>query len=404
MKIFKRLQLRFILIPLLVGGTLLGIVFSTIFGITFIGTESAIDSNIRKTLEVAFNNPPSYTPSDRNSCVIFIKIENEYQSFNTQYYDAKSIDDIAKKAFSKQSYHFKTDSRQFKMGYKEMLINNELVELYAVFDYTDTYNSLRTLSISLVTIYVITLIVLATISYFFSHSAVKPIRDAFYKQQELVANASHELKTPLTVISANLDLVTHDKKGSIADNIKWLESAKYQLSRMNSLILQMLELSSIEAPTHTIVKETINVSELCEGILLSFEATCFEKKVELDINIQENVYFDADKTEVEKLITILVDNAVKYTPECGNIDFLLTLNNKNLNVKIKNSGEGMTEEQISNIFERFYKTDHSHKESGNSFGLGLSIAKSLTSTMNGDIICTSEVGQWTCFEIILPVQ
>ncbi len=403
MKIFQKLQLKFVLIPLAIGGMLLAIVFSTIFGITYYGVDKTAQQCIIRTLGYKIEDLTDL-PLDRNSCIAIVKIDDFYKFYNTQFYPEEMLKKIIDTAINEESFNYNIDNHSFKMGYTTSIIGEHLVKIYAIYDCTDDYTNLKRLGISLSTIYIISLIALSLISYAFSLSAVKPIKNAFYKQQELVANASHELKTPLTVITTNLDLVSNDKAIG-EENKKWLDSARYQLSRMNNLVLQMLELSSLESPTHSekITFQNINFSELCEGILLSFEAVAFEKMIIIDSEVEKDIFYSADKTELEKLVTIIVDNAIKYTPNNGKITFKLFKDTKNIIANVTNYGIGMTQEETEKVFERFYKLDPSHKESGNSFGLGLSIAKSIADSMNGDIICKSELDKYTTFEIILPV-
>ena len=188
------------------------------------------------------------------------------------------------------------------------------------------------------------------------------------------------------------------------ENKKWLDSATYQLKRMNSLVLQMLELSRLEMKGNQLHHDDVNLSDLATGTLLSFEASIYEKNILLTADIAQDVHYECDKIEVEKLMTILLDNAKKYTPEEGEITFTLQSLPKSIKMRVTNSGGGLSKEECENVFERFYKSDHSHKESGNSFGLGLSIAKSVVTSLGGSIRCMSDGMSWTAFEITLPVK
>ena len=225
---------------------------------------------------------------------------------------------------------------------------------------------------------------------------------AFEKEKELIANASHELKTPLTIIQTNLSLLESEPNSTILENKKWIDSSTLQLNRMNEMIIQMLELSKFEDQNKKVNKEIINLSELCEGLLLSFDALCFEKGIAFKTTIQPNILLECDRVETEKMITTLADNALKYTNVNGQIDVVLSATNKTISYKITNTGPGIPPEKISKIFDRFYKVDESHKENGNSYGLGLSIAKSIANSLGGDIKCTSEIDKYTTFEVTLP--
>ena len=221
---------------------------------------------------------------------------------------------------------------------------------------------------------------------------------------DLIANASHELKTPLTIAATNLDLVASDLDVPTKDNEKWISSARYQIDRMNSLVLQMLELTQLDAQKIVVHKENLNLSNLCLGIALTFDAAMYEKKIDFSENIQEEVFIEADKIELEKLITILIDNANKYTPENNKIEFNLVKDLKEIRIEVKNYGTGLNKEDKDKVFERFYKTDLSHKEAGKSFGLGLSIAKSLSELLGSELKCDSDGETWTMFTVTFPLK
>lgn len=274
---------------------------------------------------------------------------------------------------------------------------------YVIYDFTASARHIHALVITLVIIYVVSLSAITLLGYGFSKSAVQPLKLAFHKQKELVANASHELKTPLTIASTNLELVRSEPTLSVADNEKWLASASYQLERMNSLVLQMLELSAFDQKK-TANNEWVDVSELCQGVLLSFEAACYERNITLRNYITEGIRYFCDRIELEKLVTILVDNAKKYTQVGGVIDFTLTRSLRHNEIIVSNTGKGIPKGQTDKVFERFFKSDPSHRENGNSFGLGLSIAKSIVESMGGDIVCSSEYGKSTTFKVMLPIN
>ncbi|MEG1608612.1 MAG: HAMP domain-containing sensor histidine kinase, partial [Clostridia bacterium] len=252
--------------------------------------------------------------------------------------------------------------------------------------------------------YFLSLIILGICCYIMSVNAIRPLKDAYFKQRQLIADASHEIKTPITVVSANLELIASDPTASVESNKRWIDSSQYQIKRMSSLILQMLELSSIEEGKYFKNYEKINVSQICFGVVLSFEAVAFEKNIDIKSDIQDGLIAKGNSIEFEKLVTTLLDNALKYTNSNGIITFELRKEGKKIVMSVVNTGEGISSEKIPYLFERFYKMDNAHQESGNSFGLGLSIAKTIAVNMKGDIECTSEVGKWTKFEVVLPYE
>ena len=393
---FKEMHLKFLLIPLILVGALLAITFSTIFSITY----SSTTTDTEKALE-------SGSLSTDNGRFYYVKVFDngtiEYSS------NLSSMTDDEKNAFkanlTADEGKFTYNDISYAYIKKNQTLEDESkVTVYTILDWTERRNTLVTLGSTLIIVFFVSLLVLGGLSYILAYSATQPVKEAFNKEKELLANASHELKTPITVAKTNLDLVLSDPSQTVAENMRWLEGAKYQIDRMNSLILQMLELSRLERNDYYAEKTDLNISTLIEGILLSFEAGCYESNKRFVSSLQPDVYYNCNKVETEKLVTILVDNAIKYTPNGGEICVTLAKTLKNISIKVTNTGEGIPPELIDKIFDRFYKLDESHKEAGKSFGLGLSIAKLISQSMGGDIKCYSEVGRYTTFEITLPIR
>ncbi len=392
---FKEMHLKFLLIPLILVGALLAITFSTIFSITYSSTTT--------DTEKALENGSLSTDNGRFYYVkIFENGDVEYSSnFNSMTEDDKNY---IRALMNQDEGRFTYNDISYAYLKKNTTLEDETkVTVYTILDWTERRNTLVTLGSTLIIVFFVSLLILGGLSYILAYSATQPVKEAFNKEKELLANASHELKTPITVAKTNLDLVLSDPSQTIAENKRWLEGAKYQIDRMNSLILQMLELSRLERNDYYAEKTDLNISTLIEGILLSFEAGCYESNKRFVSSLQPDVYYKCNKVETEKLITILVDNAIKYTPNGGEICVTLAKTLKNISIKVTNTGDGIPPELIDKIFDRFYKLDESHKEAGKSFGLGLSIAKLISQSMGGDIKCFSEVGRYTTFEITLPI-
>ena len=144
-----------------------------------------------------------------------------------------------------------------------------------------------------------------------------------------------------------------------------------------------------------------NLSKLLNNILLTFEAVIFENKIELESNIEEDISIKGDKESIKKVLTILLDNAIKYTNQSGKIDVDLRQEKNKIKIKVKNSGEGINKKDINKIFERFYRVDTSRARESGGYGLGLSIAKSIVENHNGKIYAESNVGKDTTFIIEL---
>ncbi|MEG2561855.1 MAG: HAMP domain-containing sensor histidine kinase [Clostridia bacterium] len=405
MQMFRKVQLKFMLIPILVSACLLALVFGTIMGLT--ASIYARSAHIVLANAIDDKKGENAPAGSRESCYCFVAIDSKIVEVSDNMLENLSSlkgGELIRKVMETDKSIVKVDENCYRVMKVDVTIDGHTATKYAILDWTTDKESLNSLGRMLAIVYVLSISLISFLCYIFAKSAVAPIKEAFDKQQELIANASHELKTPLTIITTNLDLVRSDEGATVQSNARWLDSASYQLTRMSSLILQMLELSSLDGANKSFAKDNVALTELCQGILLSFEASCYEKNISIDSSLENNLSYIGDKQELEKAVTILVDNAQKYAGANGKINFTLAKQPKQISIKVKNTGAGIDEKDIANVFERFYKCDSSHAESGNSFGLGLSIAKSIVLRLGGDIFCTSVKNEWTTFEIVLPLS
>lgn len=223
---------------------------------------------------------------------------------------------------------------------------------------------------------------------------IKPVLESFNKQKQFVEDASHELKTPLAIIMANVENLDMDEK-----NNKWIYNIKSEADRMNKLIMQLLDLAKMENKK----KEEYsveNLSKVVEKIVLTFESLTFEKHIELETNIEENINFKFNSDDIKQLMTILIENAIVHSyEENGKIIVSLDKDKNNIILKVSNKGEAIPKEEEEKIFERFYKRDNSRNRDTNNYGLGLAIAKNIVSNYGGNITAHSE-NEYTTFKVV----
>ena len=239
--------------------------------------------------------------------------------------------------------------------------------------------------------------VIFLISLFLSGLAVKPVKKAWEQQKQFVADASHELKTPLTVILANNNIMMSHKDSTVADERQWLESTEEEANHMKKLIDNMLFLAKSDAGTAKIQFSEVNLSEITEGCALIFEPVAFEKEIMTETDIEDGVTVKGDATQLNQLVHILVDNAVKYADSGTSVKIRLHRHGQHAALSVNNRGVPIPKEDIDHIFDRFYRAEKSRTTKG--YGLGLSIAQRIVESMNGKIAVVSNEAEGTTFTV-----
>lgn len=217
-----------------------------------------------------------------------------------------------------------------------------------------------------------------------------PIEKTMEKQKQFIADASHELKTPVAIILANAEAMEQDPQA------RWLENIKEEANRMNGLIVNLLDLTKADAGKVTLAK--LNLSHLLEKQCLIMEAYMFEKHIVLEEDIEPGVFVMGESASLQQVIAILIDNAIAHST--GLIKASLIRKGKEAVLTISNTGEAISAEEQEKIFERFYRADSSRNSSAGRYGLGLAIAKSIVESHQGKIKVHCEQGM-TSFSISL---
>jgi len=283
---------------------------------------------------------------------------------------------------------------------ESFMITDHLYQM-TFLDVTEANQTLRSLLITLLVVGLIMLVIIFFISMYFANSAVQPIAKAWENQKQFVADASHELKTPLSIIQANYDVLMDNRDETINHQMKWLGYMKMATDRMTKMITNLLELAQLDQPTTRLEMKEIHMSSMIEEMVLTMEAAAKEKEIHITHSIEPEIMLNSNPDKIKQLVMILLENAHKYTNEKGKIDITLEKDKKTIIFRVRNTGKGITAEDLPKIFNRFYRGDRSRHIEKNSFGLGLSIAKSITSELGGEIQASSEENNWTKFTVML---
>ncbi|EIT86289.1 integral membrane sensor signal transduction histidine kinase [Fictibacillus macauensis ZFHKF-1] len=250
-------------------------------------------------------------------------------------------------------------------------------------------------------------VVAVYISYFMSKRAIKPIIRSYMKQREFTADASHELRTPLSVVLSSINALEMEKPLKEDEfSASVLSNMKYEVKRMIQLVGDLLTLARSDADQDAMTKEVFDLKKEAEIVIHSLETLAAEKAITIKLTPEEGLYVYGNKQRLDQLLYILLENAMKYSPECKCVEVHLAVERqefgKILVISVKDEGIGIHPEDRERIFERFYRVDKSRSKQLGGHGLGLSIAKWIVASHNGTITADGQVGKGTTFTIKIP--
>ena len=310
----------------------------------------------------------SYTDNGLNNAEI-IQLALNFISTNKKY-------DIGNLYTDKYAYYLTNRNNLIIMD--NTLINNKLGDYFRM---------------SLL-IFILLEIIIIYISSRITKWLTKPVIESFSKQKQFIVDASHELKTPLAIITASAESLELEPKEK-----KWLNNIKSEAERMNKLVTDLLDLAKSENIDNKRNYSINNLSKIIEKTTLTFESLIYENKLTMENNIEDNIMFNCNSDKIRELLGILLDNAIKHSLEESKITVNLYSEKNNIILEVKNRGESIPKEDQGKIFDRFYRVDESRNRNDNRYGLGLSIAKNIVTSHNGKISVSCKNG-YTTFKVI----
>ena len=263
-------------------------------------------------------------------------------------------------------------------------------------------SSLRTLILSCLLIWLLAMAAFFFVGLFLSGLALRPAEKAWKQQRQFVADASHELKTPLTVILANTGIVLAHPEDPVSAQSKWLEYTQEEARQMKGLVEDLLFLAKSDDARLESHPIPLDMSELVQGCLLPFEPVAFEAGVTLEAHVEPGLTLTGDEAQLRRLVRILLDNGVKYAGRQGMVELSLFRQQDKLRLTVRNTGTPIPAEHLPHLFERFYRADAARDRSQGGYGLGLAIAKAITEHHRGKITVSSSVETGTIFTVLLP--
>ena len=382
-------QIKFISIVM----TILFVVFTVIFGATYHLLKNANDRNIERTLsdtKQSFFMTEGGIIHANGLIAILTRDGSVLESYSDEnIFTEEKIVLLSKTAVDRPYNSGKVDNvyyfiEQYQNGL--ILVASDMTDAILAFK-TNTLNAF----LILVSIYGFLFFIVWSLSF----KVFRPIKNAFFKQKQFISNASHELKTPLTIISANADVLKQ------SDDNQWVNNIKSQAERMDVLVADMLTLAKFDEDKIRLQKEFFNLSQIVISSSLPFDAVAFEKGKTLSLEVEPNINYNGDLQSVKKIISILLDNAVKHAENGGEIIVKLKKESNKTVLSVFNTGSLIPNEHSNKIFERFYRGDSSRSRDSGGSGLGLSIAKNIADANKWKIFAVSHLNESMKITVIL---
>lgn len=392
---FNQLKKKLLAINMISISLLMIIAFGSIFFFTYNRTSFDIQNalNHLESTKPSVDRPP-IVPEREISFILNLDAQNRIISSHSFFSadDAFFENAIALVQSGNNDKYIELEG--YKWAYR--IVNRFDYTQMLFIEVTTQLNSLNRLAYTFVAVFLVMFVLNYLFSNYMTNESIKPIKNAFDQQNQFLTDASHELKTPLAIIGTNVDVLL----GGTEDSEKWLNYIKSEVTRMGKLTENLLYLSQFNDKSSAAHISDINLSELCEHVLLGMEAVAFEKNRTLHYDIEPSVFVKGNYEQLSQVLLILLDNAIKYSSDQGCIDVILTRGSQ-VHLEVSNDGPGIANEAIDKIFNRFYKIDESRSQTAG-YGLGLAIAKSIVDHHHGTISCHSELDKTTRFTIKLP--
>lgn len=342
----------------------------------------------------------------------FMRIETPYESryfsvlldrqgniFHTDTRSVKAIDSENAKIYGEQA--FKTGKeRAFLEEYRFIRSSEGNVTRIVFLDCGKQLHTYRKFLISSICMSGAGFLTFFAVIIFFSGKILKPVTESYEKQKRFITDAGHEIKTPLAIIKADAEVLEME----FGEN-EWLDGIKDQIQRLTGLTSDLVYLSRMEEAESNIPMIEFPLSDVISETAMSFQAMAQTQNKTFLCQIPPMLSYTGNEKAIRQLMNILLDNALKYSPEQGQISITVRKTSRQLCINVFNTtAQPITTEQLSHLFERFYRADASRSSQSGGYGIGLSVAQAITAAHNGKISVHSQDGQSLEISVQLPVS
>ena len=270
----------------------------------------------------------------------------------------------------------------------------------------------KSLALTLVGAAIAALAAFFVISLFFSRWALRPVEQTWRSQRQFIADASHELKTPLTVILADASIALEHPERTVESQRQWIEGIQVEGQRMQGLVEDMLALAKHDTAevdaqaTMGKQQEKLDLADMAQRAVLQFEAVAFERGVEIDVaeSSSTSVFIGGVQGDIERVLGILIDNACKYAEAGGRVVVGTKREGKHAVIQVNNTGTPSPSSDLPHIFDRFWRADEARTSGAGGYGLGLSIARSIVEEHGGTLSAQSSAEHGTTFTAKFPIK
>ena len=399
----RKLRKRFIIITMsLIGAVLLAVtVFAcvNIYHAEMSRVERSLDAGLGMFEERGEESNKIGGMGDRNPVVtVYVSPTGDIVRANTNmgYLDDDILEEVAETATF--SDHEKGRIKKYKLAFKKEESGYGIIIAFA--SYKEAKSQLQAAYLLAAMLFAGAMLILLLITIQLSKYAFRPAEKAWAQQQQFIADASHELKTPITAILANNNVVLAHGDSTVNEQKKWIENSQAEAQHMKELVNNMLFLAKSEGEEQKTLLTDVSLSDVCQEAVMQFDPVAFESGTLLESEIEDGVVITGDLTQLRQLAYILIDNACKYAGLGGSVDFRLT-GGKAPQITVNNTGDPIPPEDLPHIFERFYRSDkaRTQKNQAGGYGLGLAIARTIAEKHGAQIKAESDALRGTTFTV-----
>lgn len=295
-----------------------------------------------------------------------------------------------------QTAQQKNKTTGFQGIYRYRVTETEDGAKYVFLDCRREISNFRTVLVTTISVSLLGLAAVFVLVVIFSRMVFRPVEESIQKQKRFITDASHELKTPLTIIDANIEVMEMESGES-----QWTKSTRKQIQRLSGLVQQLVTLSRLDEEKGLEEKCEFNLSEAVSECVQPYESLAQTREKNLTLNIEEDITYTGDERSIRRLAGILMDNAVKYSSENGNITLTLKKKGKKIFLEVYNDADDLPQGKLDVLFERFYRLDSSRNSGTGGSGIGLSVAKAIVQAHKGKITAENKNGRGLTITVIL---